>query len=79
MECTMQTLSIREMRNKLGSLDKLLAQEKEIIVTRHNIPLARILPVKGKKIKPDHRALRDSLPSQDIASEVLQRMDRDER
>jgi len=75
----MQTLSIREMRNKLGSLDKLLAQEKEIVVTRHNIPLARILPVKGKKKKPDHKALRDSLPAQGIASEVLQRMDRDER
>ena len=75
----MQTLSIREMRNKLGRLDQLLAQDKEIIVTRHNTPLARILPVKGKKKKPDHKSLRDSLPYQDIASEVLQRMDRDER
>ncbi len=75
----MQTLSVREMRNKIGELDKLLAQEKEIIVTRHNIPLARILPLKGKKKRPDHKALRDSLPSQDIASDILQRMDRDER
>ena len=75
----MQTLSIREMRNKLGRLDQLLAQDKEIVVTRHNTPLARILPVKGKKKKPDHKSLRDSLPYQDIASEVLQRMDRDER
>jgi len=75
----MQTLSVREMRNKLGELDKLLTQEKEIIVTRHNIPLARILPVKGKKKRPDHKALRDSLPFQDITSEILQRMDRDER
>jgi len=74
-----QTLSIREMRNQLGRLDKLLAQNKEIIVTRHNTPLARILPVKGKKKRPDHKSLRDSLPYQDIASEVLQRMDRDER
>ncbi len=53
----MQTLSIREMRNQLGKLDKLLAEEKEIIVTRHNIPLARILPVRGKKKRPDHKAL----------------------
>lgn len=67
------------MRNKFGESDKLLAQEKEIIVTRHNIPLARILPVKGKKKRPDHNALRDSLPSQDITSEILQRMARDER
>ncbi len=75
----MQTLSVREMRNKLGELDKLLAEEKEIIVTRHNIPLARILPVKGKKKRPDHKSLRNSLPPQDITSDILQRMDRDER
>ena len=75
----MQILSVREMRNQLGRLDKLLAEEQEIIVTRHNTPLARILPVKGKKKKPDHKSLRDRLPYQDIDSEVLQRMDRDER
>ncbi len=75
----MQTLSVREMRNQLGKLDELLDQEQEIIVTRHNIPLARILPVRGKKKRPDHKALRNSLPFQDMASEVLQRMDRDER
>ena len=75
----MQTLSIREMRNQLGKLDKLLEQEQEIIITRHNMPMARILPIKGKKKRPDHKSLRDGLPRQDVASEVLQRMDRDER
>ncbi len=75
----MQTLSVREMRNQLGKLDKLLAREQEIIITRHNTPLARILPIKGKKRRPDHKSLRDSLPYQDIASEILQRMDREER
>ena len=75
----MQTLSIREMRNQLGKLDRLLDQEQELIVTRHNTPLARILPVKGKKKRPDHKELRNSLSYQDIASEVLQRKDRDER
>ncbi len=75
----MQTLSVREMRNQLGKLDKLLAQEQEIIITRHNTPLARILPIKGKKRRPNHKSLRDSLPYQDIASEILQRIDREER
>lgn len=75
----MQTMSIREIRNQLGRLDQLVAQEQEIIVTRHNKPLARILPVRGKRKRPDHKALRDSLPRQEIASEVLQRMDREER
>ena len=41
----MQTLSVREMRNQLGKLDKLLAHEQEIIITRHNRPLARLLPI----------------------------------
>ncbi len=76
---TVQTISVREMRNKLGRLDDLVAREKEIIITRHNKPLARILPVKGTKTKPDHRALRESLPCQEIASEILQRADREER
>jgi len=75
----MQTISVREMRNHLGKLDKLLDREQEIILTRRNTPLARILPVKGKKKRPSHKALRDSLPYQDIASEILQRLDRDER
>ncbi len=75
----MQTLSIREMRNQLGNLDKLLAEDREILITRHNTPVARILPVKGKKKRPDHKSLRDRLPCQDITSEILQRMDRDER
>jgi len=75
----MQTLSVQEVQNQLGRLDELLAREQEIIVTRHKTPVARILPVKGKKRRPDHKALRDSLPYQNIASEVLQRMDREER
>ena len=75
----MQTLSVREMRNQLGKLDKLLAHEQEIIITRHNSPLARLLPIKRKKRRPDHKSFRDSLPYQDIASEILQRMDREER
>ncbi len=75
----MQTISIREMRNQLGKLDKLLGQEQEILVTSHSRPVARILPVKRKKKRPDHKSLRDCLPYQDITSEVLQRMDREER
>lgn len=75
----MQTLSVREMRNQLGKLDELLNQEQEILVTRHNTPVARILPVKRKKKRPDHKSLRDCLPYQEITSEVLQRMDREGR
>jgi antitoxin (DNA-binding transcriptional repressor) of toxin-antitoxin stability system len=75
----MQTLSIREMRNQLGKLDTLIIKEHELIITRHNKPVARILPIKGEKPRPSHKALRASLPFQDLSSENLQRIDRDER
>lgn len=75
----MKTLSIREIRNQLGSLETMVAEAQEIIVTRHNKPLVRILPLAGAKPRPSHKALRDSLPYQEISSEQLQRSDRDER
>ncbi len=78
-EAAMHVLSVREMRNQLGRLDELLAREKEVIVTRRNRPVARILPIRGKKKKPDHARLRADLPFQEVGSEVLLRMDRKER
>ena len=72
-------ISIREMRNQLGRLDDLLAEEQELIITRHNKPVARVLPIKGDNPRPDHKVLRDRLPYQETGSEVLQRLDREER
>ena len=72
-------ISIREMRNQLGKLDTLIAKERELIITRHNKPVARILPITGEKKKPTHKALRDRLPYQEISSEELTRKDREER
>ena len=75
----MQTLSIREMRSQLGRLDSLISEEHELVITRHNKPVARLLPIKEKQQRPSHRALRDALPYQEVSSEVLQRSDREER
>ena len=75
----MQTLSIREMRNQLGRLDSLVNEQHELIITRHNKPVARVLPIKKQKPRPSHAALRNSLPQQKISSESLQRSDREER
>lgn len=72
-------ISIREMRNQLGRLDDLLAKEHGLVITRHNKPVARVLPIKGEKPRPDHKALRDRLPYQETGSEVLQRLDREDR
>jgi antitoxin (DNA-binding transcriptional repressor) of toxin-antitoxin stability system len=67
------------MRNQLGKLDTLIAKERELIITRHNKPVARILPITGEKKKPSHKALRARLPYQEISSEDLTRKDREER
>ena len=75
----MQTISVREIRNQLGKLETLIAEAHEIIITRHNKPLARILPIKGTNPRPSHKTLRESLPYQEISSETLLRMDREER
>lgn len=75
----MKTLSIREIRNQLGNLEAVVAEAQEIVVTRHNKPLVRILPLAGSKPRPSHKTLRDSLPYQEISTEQLQRLDRDER
>ena len=75
----MQRISIREMRNQLGKLDALIDKEHELIITRHNKPIARILPIKEKRRRSSHKALRDTLAFQEVSSEVLQRIDREER
>ena len=72
-------ISIREMRNQLGRLDALIAKEHELIITRHNKPVARVLAIKGEKSRPAHQDLRDRLPYQEICSEDLQRRDREDR
>jgi prevent-host-death family protein len=72
-------ISIREMRNHLGRLDSLIAEEHELIITRHNKPVARVLPIEGEKSRPNHKDLRNQLPYQEIGSEVLQRRDRKDR
>lgn len=72
-------ISVREMRDQLGKLDDLMAEEHELILTRHGKAVARILPINAEKPKPSHKSLRDSLPYQNISSEVLLRQDRDER
>ena len=57
----MKILSISEIRNQLGKLEELVAEAHEIIITRRNKPLARILPLKGAKPRPSHQELRESL------------------
>ena len=75
----MKSLSIREMRSALTRLDKLLARQGEVIITRRGRPLARVLPMPSGRTLPSNRDLRDSMPFQKVPSEVYIREDRDAR
>ncbi len=72
-------LSIREVRNALPHLDRLLEEHGEVMVTRRGKPIARVLPIARKSRVPSHRALRRSMPRLEVGSEKLLRRERDER
>jgi prevent-host-death family protein len=78
-EIQMRELSIREMREKLGNLDRLVQNEGEILITRRGVPIARLLPVKGVQHKPNHAQLRSAMPRLETPSETMVRDDRDQR
>jgi len=75
----MRSLSIREVRAALGNLEEIVEKEGELLITRHGKPVARILPLERPRRLPSLKALRDSMPFQEIPSEVLVREDRDAR
>lgn len=75
----MQTLSIREVRSALGRLDEILSTTNEIIVTKHGEAIARIIPMKGKRLRPTHEELHALTKKLVVPSEKLIRDERDER
>ena len=74
----MRSLSIREVRAALGDIENLVEKEGELVITRHGKPVARIVPLKKRRL-PSLKAWRDSMPFQEIPSEVLIREDREAR
>jgi prevent-host-death family protein len=75
----MRELSIREMREKLGTLGQLVKREGEILITRRGVPIARLLPIMRTQSRPSHADLRASMPRLDTPSEIRVRDDRDQR
>jgi prevent-host-death family protein len=75
----MRPISVREMRAALSNLERLLAEEGEVVITRNGKPVARILPTRADKPMPSHADLRSRIPRLEAGSEVLVRQDRDER
>jgi antitoxin (DNA-binding transcriptional repressor) of toxin-antitoxin stability system len=75
----MKKLTIRQARQALGNLDRLLAEESEVTITRRGDPIARVLPAVTKRTMPSHAALRLSMPRMRKGSERLIREDREAR
>jgi prevent-host-death family protein len=73
-EITMQTLGIREVRQRSEILKEALDAHGEVILTHHGKPFARVLPIEPPKPKrkwQSHAELRASMPFQKVGTEVL--------
>ena len=75
----MKKLSIREARQALSYLDRLLAVEEEVMITRRGDPIAKVVQVGRKRPIPSHRDLRDGMKRMQKGSETLLLKDRDDR
>ena len=75
----MKKLSIREARQALSHLDRLLAIEGEVMITRRGDPIAKVVQVGKKRPIPSHRDLREGMKRIHKGSETVLRKDRDER
>jgi antitoxin (DNA-binding transcriptional repressor) of toxin-antitoxin stability system len=78
-EAAIKRLSIRELRASLPELEKLLAREGEVVVTRHGRAIARLVAVEHQVEVPSLAELRARMGPVAVPSEVLLREERDER
>ena len=75
----MKKLTIRETRQSLSHLDRLLETEGELTITRRGKAVARVVSVGRKREIPSHKSLRESMPRMKRGSERLVREDRNAR
>lgn len=75
----MKKLTIREARQALSRLDKMLAIEGEVTVTRRGESIARITQIGKRRPIPSHKSLRERMPRMRKGSEKLIREDRNGR
>jgi antitoxin (DNA-binding transcriptional repressor) of toxin-antitoxin stability system len=75
----MKKLTLRETRQSLSHLDRLLATEGEVMITRRGEAIARLTQINKKRAIPSHRDLRKRMPLMRKGSEKVIREDRDLR
>ncbi len=67
----MRKLTIREMRQSLSHLEKLLAVEGEVMITRRGDPIAKVVQVGRKRPIPSHSDLREGMKRMNKGSETV--------
>jgi len=75
----MKKLTIREARQALSQLDRILAVEGEVTITRRGETIARIIQIGKKRPIASHKGLRERMPRMRKSSEKLIREDRNGR
>ena len=75
----MKSLSIRQTREALPKLEKLLARHGRLEIRRRGKTIARIESAETAGTLPSLEKIRAAMPFQNVPSERLVRADRDER
>lgn len=73
----MKELNIRQARQALSSLERILELEGEVTITRRGDPIAKVVQVGRRRPIPSHRDLRDGMKQMHKGSETLLRKDRE--
>lgn len=77
----MQTINVRETREKLSHLLDAVASGEEITILRHGKPAARLTAPQVEQVRfPDRSALRSALPpARQSSADVIRKLRDDER
>jgi antitoxin (DNA-binding transcriptional repressor) of toxin-antitoxin stability system len=75
----MKTVNVRELRETIPHLKETLAQEHELVLVSNGEPIARILPMPGKRRVRSLAAHRAKMSMVGVPTELLLREERDKR
>jgi len=75
----MKEMNIREARQALSQLERLLEEEGELTITRRGEAIAKVTPIHRARQLPSHKDLRTTLPRLRKKCETIIREDRDAR
>lgn len=75
----MESIPVQPPDPLLARIEAALRQGGEVVLTRDNVPVARVLPLEPTRPVPSRAALRATMPRLSTPSETHIRADRDDR